>query len=92
MSRAATQSKEFAAIISILNDARLIQDRQKCDELISSAIQRTEKLAEAVAGTPAKIGRKGGQKTAERGPEYFKRIAGMRKERKGGRPKQPTTA
>jgi len=39
---------------------------------------------------PAEFGRRGGQKTAERGPEYFRRIAAMRKTRAGGRPhKEP---
>lgn len=33
-------------------------------------------------------GRKGGSKTAERGPEYFKKIAAMRKTKSGGRPKK----
>jgi hypothetical protein len=34
------------------------------------------------------LGTRGGKKTAERGPEYFSQIAGMRKERKGGRPRK----
>ena len=34
------------------------------------------------------LGSIGGKKTAERGPEYFQRIAGMRKVRSGGRPKK----
>jgi len=33
-------------------------------------------------------GRIGGKQTAKRGPEYFRKIAAMRKNRKGGRPKQ----
>jgi hypothetical protein len=36
-----------------------------------------------------KRGRKGGPATAERGPEYFKRSAAMRKKRAGGRSKKP---
>jgi hypothetical protein len=36
----------------------------------------------------AVLGAKGGKKTAERGSEYFKRIAAMRKRHGGGRPKQ----
>lgn len=35
-----------------------------------------------------KRGSKGGKKTAERGPDYFKNIAAMRKTRAGGRPKK----
>lgn len=34
------------------------------------------------------LGRRGGKATAERGPEYFKKIQAMRKNRKGGRPKK----
>lgn len=36
----------------------------------------------------AALGAKGGKATAKRGPEYFAKIAGMRKERKGGRLKK----
>jgi hypothetical protein len=32
------------------------------------------------------LGRRGGKATAERGPDYFRKIQAMRKERKGGRP------
>jgi len=34
----------------------------------------------------AVLGKMGGKATAKRGPEYFRRIAGMRKTRAGGRP------
>jgi hypothetical protein len=34
------------------------------------------------------LGSIGGKKTAERGPEYFKQIAAMRKIKSGGRPKK----
>jgi hypothetical protein len=33
----------------------------------------------------AQLGQRGGMKTAERGPDYFKQIAAMRKTRAGGR-------
>ncbi len=32
------------------------------------------------------LGRKGGQSTAKRGPDYFRKIAAMRKTLAGGRP------
>jgi hypothetical protein len=35
----------------------------------------------------AVLGKMGGKATAKRGPEYFRKIAGMRKTRAGGRPK-----
>jgi hypothetical protein len=34
------------------------------------------------------LGRLGGRKTAERGPEYFRKIAAKRKHFRGGRPKK----
>ena len=32
------------------------------------------------------LGKKGGQKTAQRGADYFRKIQGQRKHRGGGRP------
>ena len=40
----------------------------------------------------AELGRWGGKKTAERGPEYYARIQAKRKVRAGGRPKGPILA
>lgn len=42
------------------------------------------KLSEAAAA----LGRKGGKMTAERGPDYYRKIQAMRKDRKGGRPRK----
>ena len=55
-------------------------------ELLKSAVA----LADTLIATPpaAMLGRSGGIKTAQRGPEYYARIAGMRKTRGGGRPKK----
>ena len=39
----------------------------------------------------AHSGKIGGKKTAERGPDYFREIAAMRKNRKGGRPRKTQT-
>ncbi len=36
----------------------------------------------------ARSGQIGGKKTAQRGPDYFRKIAAMRKNRAGGRPKK----
>lgn len=45
-------------------------------------------LADDMVNQPpaAVLGSRGGKKTAERGPEYFKQIAAMRKTKAGGRP------
>ena len=41
---------------------------------------------------PSPWGKMGGEKVAERGPEYYADIQAKRKERKGGRPKNPPKA
>ncbi len=39
----------------------------------------------------AVLGKMGGKATAKRGPEYFRKIAGMRKTKAGGRPRAQST-
>ena len=58
-----------------LETSRLEDSRQ----LVSQALDRTERLAKAITTAATKRGRKGGTKTAERGPDYFRKIAAMRK-------------
>lgn len=81
-------AREFETISNILNEALHQQNRAQSDQLIVSAIERIAKLSRVIAAMPAKLGQKGGRKTAERGPEYFAQIAAMRKEHKGGRPRK----
>lgn len=46
------------------------------------------RTTDPLKNSAAALGAKGGSKTAERGPEYFAKIAAMRKNRKGGRPRK----
>jgi hypothetical protein len=55
-------------------------------ELLNAAIKLADDLA--TVNPAVALGAKGGTKTAERGPEYFKKIAAMRKTKAGGRPKK----
>ena len=72
---------------TILTTTTLPQGRaERALELLGTALKLADHL---MTEKPAAVlGAKGGQKTAERGPEYFKRIAAMRKTRGGGRPKR----
>lgn len=54
-------------------------------ELLNAAIKLADDLS--TVNPAAAMGAKGGIKTAERGPEYFKNIAAMRKTKAGGRRK-----
>lgn len=57
---------------------------ERAHELLGAAVKLADEL---LAVKPAAVlGAKGGKKTAQRGPEYFKKIAAMRKTRSGGRP------
>jgi hypothetical protein len=55
-------------------------------ELLSAALHLADHLVET--SPAAALGAKGGKVTAKRGSEYFRKIASMRQEHKGGRPKK----
>lgn len=78
----------FAKLSACLNQALAASTLADSKQSITEALWRTERLAKAIASAAVKRGRKGGSKTAERGPEYFRHIAAMRKTRAGGRPKK----
>lgn len=71
----------------ILRTTKLPEARsERVYELLTAAGQLADHLLkESPAAT---LGSKGGRATAKRGSEYFRKIAAMRKERKGGRPKE----
>jgi hypothetical protein len=72
---------------TILATTKLPQGRaERARELLSAAVALTDDLL--TVRPAAALGAQGGKKTAERGPEYFKRIAGMRKTNAGGRPRK----
>jgi hypothetical protein len=58
---------------------------QRAAELLTAAVHLTDDLL--TQSPAAALGKKGGKATAKRGPDYFRKIASMRKEFKGGRPK-----
>jgi hypothetical protein len=70
---------------SLLMTTNLPEGRsQRANELLSAAIHlANDLLQESPAAT---LGARGGKETAKRGADYFRKIAAMRKERKGGRP------
>lgn len=58
---------------------------QRANELLTAALRLADDLLEQ--SPAAALGKKGGKATAKRGSEYFRKIAAMRKEHKGGRPR-----
>ena len=78
---------ELAKICESLRKAQTAQPNE-CRQIVSQVLKRTEHLAESIARTPSRLGRKGGRKTAERGSEWFRQLAAMRKTKAGGRPRK----
>ena len=75
---------------TVISTIDLPQGRAKrAAQLLSSALALTDYL---IATPPAAValGQRGGLKTAERGSEYFRKIAARRKTHAGGRPKTST--
>ena len=60
------------------------QRSRRLFELLSAALQLSNHLLETPPA--ATLGAKGGKVTAQRGSDYYRKIAQMRKEHKGGRP------
>ncbi len=71
----------------ILTTTDLPQGRaERACELLDTAVKLADHL---VSVSPAAtLGQKGGLKTAKRGSDYFRKLAAMRKNRSGGRPKK----
>lgn len=61
---------------------------ERARDLLAAALKLSEHLVTAPAPSAVALGKRGGLKTAERGPDYFKKIAAMRKTRAGGRPRK----
>lgn len=75
----------ISAAHDILATINLPEQRaERAYELLTAALHMTDHLL--TEKPAAMLGSKGGKATAKRGPDYFRKIAAMRKERKGGRP------
>lgn len=73
---------------ALVDSSGLPDDRSKrLREVLSSAAPLAKNLIDT--SPAAHLGSKGGKKTAERGPEYYRKIALMRKTNAGGRPRKP---
>jgi hypothetical protein len=74
---------------TVISTIELPQGRAKrAAKLLESALALTDDLID-IPPAAVTLGQRGGKKTAERGPEYFSKIAGMRKTKSGGRQPRP---
>jgi hypothetical protein len=91
---ASDRERDLKTLRNLIDEAQLVisttdlpQARTKrAVKLLDSALALTDDLL-AMPSTAVSLGQRGGQKTAERGSEYFRQIAAKRKTKAGGRPK-----
>jgi hypothetical protein len=87
--------RDLKALHRLINQADLVLDTipnphpsiASARESLTAALALSSDLSKRQPDAVA-LGAIGGKKTAERGPEYFAKIAAMRKQRKGGRPRK----
>lgn len=71
----------------ILRTVVLPEERsERAYELLTAGLHLANNLVEK--SPAATLGSRGGKQTARRGSDYFRKIASMRKTKKGGRPKE----
>jgi hypothetical protein len=91
---ASDRERDLHALRNLIDEAHAVistidipQGRGKrAIKLLDSALALTDDLI-ALPSTAVSLGQRGGMKTAERGSEYFRKIAAKRKTHGGGRPK-----
>jgi hypothetical protein len=82
------QEAAFEKLSQCLHKAQEAPTLEQSRPLIAEALKRVERLSNSVLTAAEKRGRKGGTKTAERGPDYYREIAAKRKTFAGGRPRK----
>lgn len=88
------EPSDLKALYALIHEAKQTIEATKLPEgrsaraveLLTAALALTDDLIQTKPA--AALGARGGAKTAKRGPEYFAKIAGMRKTKAGGRPKK----
>jgi hypothetical protein len=89
------RERDLQALRNLIDEAHLVLTTvgtanggaNAAAKILSSALALADDLI-ALPSSAASLGQRGGQKTAERGAEYFRKIAAKRKSHRGGRPKQ----
>jgi hypothetical protein len=82
--------KDLQTVRRLVNQAIASDSAEERHKALETAIRYVDRLIVRTEQAPSVLGAMGGQKTAERGPDYYREIAAMRKTRAGGRPrKQP---
>jgi hypothetical protein len=88
MNASAKNIKDLQMVRRLINQAVAADTPADSLKSLETATRYVDRLIVRIEQAPSLLGAKGGQKTAERGPDYYREIAAMRKTRAGGRPKK----
>jgi hypothetical protein len=96
MSKQSDFQADLEALRNLIDEAHQIMDTVElpqgrsvaCRDLLSTSLKLANDLLTRSPNPASEFGRKGGSVTAQRGSEYFREIAGKRKNRAGGRPRK----
>jgi hypothetical protein len=80
--------RDLHAVRRFINQAIATDSSEDRQKVLETAVRYVDRLIVRIEQAPSVLGTKGGQKTAERGPDYYRKIAAMRKTHAGGRPKK----
>jgi hypothetical protein len=80
--------RNLQAVRRFINQAIATDSPQERQKALETAVRYVDRLIVRTEQAPSVLGAMGGQKTAERGPDYYRQIAAMRKTRAGGRPRK----
>ncbi len=86
-------TRMFAALRKLIMDARTAEIYEQRERITNKALHQLNAIEKILIAAVQEPGRKGGNKTAERGPEHSLKIAAMREPRaRGERKKQAASA
>ena len=99
MAASPSTRRDLKALHNLINQAdlslALVPDhlsiasaRESLNAALALSKDLANRFADPLKAGAAAMGQKGGSKTAERGPAYYKRISAMRKTKAGGRPRK----
>jgi len=80
--------RDLQMVRRLLNQAATTEATQERQKALETATRYIDRVIVRIESAPSLLGQMGGKKTAERGPEYFRKIAAMRKTNAGGRPRK----
>jgi hypothetical protein len=76
------------SLVLVPDHPSIASARESLNAALALSKDLANRFADPLKAGAAAMGQKGGSTTAQRGPDYYAKIAAMRKTRAGGRPRK----